>query len=309
MPWLRYLLLPSLVGPTLLVTGALNHPVAPPAAGANPLAPPRPHAAATRTLERAIANLSPDRLTWMEAAVWQQLACDEVSYQAEGRYLAGPNQRLRLNLKVRLGRARSEILVVSDGTTLWQSSRIEGGPRQVSRVELQKVLQALARPAVGSQVRDEFFQSQCFAGLGPLLRGLRTRMVVAGSEELTWNGHAVTRLTLQWSAAQAAALAPAGQPWPAYLPRKCLLYLDAASLWPLRLEWWGPTGRQVGDVQVFQMEFRDPVLNKALSEEQCARAFAFDPGTVKVADDTREMTELVETRAQQVAGQPPAAGR
>jgi hypothetical protein len=306
---MRYLLLPALVVPTLLLAGALNHPVAPPAAAAAPPPSAAADVAATQALERAIVQLSPERLAWMEATVWQQLACDDFTYQAEGRYLAGPDHRLRLNLKVFLGRVRSEIQVVSDGSTLWQSSRVEGGQPVVSRVELEKVLQALYRPVVRPQVRDEFLQNQCFAGLGPLLQGLRKRMVADRAEAVTWKGKAVTRLTLHWSAEQAAVLATPGEAWPAYLPRKCRLYLDAASLWPLRLEWWGPTSRQVEDTLVLQMEFRDPVLNKPLSKEECAREFSFQPGPGQVADNTREMTEMVETRAQQVAGQQTAATR
>jgi hypothetical protein len=311
MSWFRYLLLPALVVPTVLLTGALNRPSAPPAAaaGAAPLAPLPRDAGATQILERAIEALSPSRISWMETTVWQQLACEDFTSQAEGRFLAGPDQRLRLQLRLRLGRACGEMSVVSDGTTLWQSSQVEGGERSVSRMEVQKVLSALASPAVGPKVRDEFFQNLCFAGLGPMLQGLRTRMTADRRETLSWKGRDVTRLTLHWSPEQARTLAPAGEPWPAYLPRTCLLYLDAASLWPLRLEWWGPTSREDRDTPVLQMEFRDPVLNRPLSQEQCAREFSFDPGPGKVPDQTEEMTELVEARAKQEAGQAAPAGQ
>jgi hypothetical protein len=279
-----------------LLTGALSRPAPPAAAppGAGPADP-----AATQTLEEAIDRLS--RIAWMEATVWQQLACDEVAYQAQGRYLAGPDNRLRLDLQVRLGRSRAEMLAVSDGTTLWQSSRVAGGERSVSRVELAKVLQALATPGVALQVRDEFFQTQCIAGLCPMLKGLRARMSASRQEEVLWNGRAAHRLTLHWSGEQAAALAAAGAEWPAYLPRRCVLYLDAASLWPVRLEWWGPGAEPGPDTQLLQVEYRDPVLNRPLSPEECAREFAFDPGPGAVHDDTREMTEMVETRARELA--------
>jgi hypothetical protein len=302
---------PLLAGTALLLGGALNRQAPPPGAPGPAGEPAAPQAdpAATDLLERAVARLRPERVPWVEAGIWQQVACEDFTYRAEGRYLAGPGRRLRLNLHVRLGRSRGELLAVSDGTTLWQSSTVDGGSRLLVRVELARVLESLSGSAVGAVVREEFFQQQLVAGLAPLLHGLGARMVATRQEPLTWNGRDVVRVTLLCSPEAARALAPAGGPWPASVPRKCVVYLDAATLWPHRLEWWGPARPGEADTPVVQMEFRDPVLNRPLSEEECLREFSFDPGPDPVPDQTGEVTASVRARAQQLSAQTTAAAR
>jgi hypothetical protein len=281
MRWYRFLLLPVFGVSALFLSGALGRNVAGP--GPSSLPPPPEDPAATRLLTRAVERLKPERMPWVEAAIWQQMDCADLSYQASGRYLAGPDNRMRLDLTVRLGQSQGEMHVVSDGTTLTQSSQVGGGQRTVKRTNICQGVPAGGDAGALSPAGDGPMGQPCFAGLAPLLQGLRSRMQVTGQEALTWNNREVIRLTLYWSPAAAQGLAPAGKPWPAYLPRKCLLYLDAASLWPYRLEWWGPNHLQGRDQLVFQMEFRDPVLNQPLSPERCAREFTFDPGPAPAA--------------------------
>jgi hypothetical protein len=310
MSWLRYSVIPVLICPALLLTGALKRQADRPAALAVPavpviIPPAVADPAATEVLAQAVETLNPNRVEWLEATVWQKAACAEITYQAEGRFRAGPQHRLHLTLVIHQGNSRGEVEVVSDGTVLWQSNRVDGGERTVSRMELQKVLQALASPDLSPEARAQQLQPQCFAGLGPLLQGLRHRMVVTGKEAISWRGRQVLRLTLVWSPETAGFLAPPGQPWPDLLPRQCLLYLDAATLWPHRLEWWGPAPPRGEDSLVFQMEFRDPVWNQPLSREQCAREFSFDPGPGEARDANRTALSLTEARTP-LAGTPTA---
>jgi hypothetical protein len=301
MSWLRYSVIPVLVCPALLLTGALKRQADPPTVLSVPAVPLKiPPAvadpAATEVLAQAIETLNPNRVEWLEASVWQKATCAEFTYQAEGRFRAGPQHRLRLALAIHQAKTRGEVEVVSDGTTLWQSNRVDGGERTVGRMDLKQVLQALANPDLSPEARAQQLQPQCFAGLGPLLQGLRHRMVVTGKEAISWRGHEVLRLSLVWSPETAGFLAPAGQPWPDLLPRQCRLYLDAATLWPHRLEWWGPAPPRGEESLVFQMEFRDPVWNRPLTREQCAREFTFDPGPAETRELTRTALNLTEAR-------------
>jgi hypothetical protein len=54
-------------------------------------------------------------------------------------------------------------------------------------------------------------------------------------------------------------------------------YLDAQTMWPLRLEWRHLTRKGLAPFPYLQMEFRDPVLNQPLSFEECSRVFTFQP--------------------------------
>jgi hypothetical protein len=300
MSWFRYLLLTPVVGAPLLLAGALKHPPDPVVsaqtvgrlAPADPVGPSAPEdVVGTEMLDQAIETLNPNRVEWLEAEVWQQVSCQDLTYQAEGHFRAAPGQRLRLQLGLRVGRVRGDMQVVSDGITIWQAQQVDSGPRLVHRVELQAFLNALAQPDLPPAQRAELLQHQGFAGLAPLLQGLRHRLVVTGRENLSWKGQPVTRLTLIWPASPETLPVSAGQPWPALVPRKCLLYLDARSFWPHRLEWWGPEEAAGRDRLLFEMEFRNPVVNRPLTPEQCAREFTFDAQGVIVQDRTFEVDD------------------
>jgi hypothetical protein len=252
--------------------------------------------AAAQTLDEAVANLQPERIGWTEATLWQKVNWDDFAYQAEGRYLAGPGHHLHLSLTVQVGRTHGELQMICDGTTLWEDMQIQGKERLVSRAELARVLECLGRDTVPPQVRDEFIQEMCVCGLGPWLQSLRRQMVVTHQEFLSWNMHDVMRLTLEWTPHNAEVLAPPQKPWPAYLPRKCLLYLDAETSWPYRLEWWGPGKVPDRENQIYQIEFRDPILHQSVPPERCTRECTLPPGSEEETDRTESYASAVKAR-------------
>jgi hypothetical protein len=56
--------------------------------------------------------------------------------------------------------------------------------------------------------------------------------------------------------------------------QQSVLYLDAQTLWPLRVEWWGAERPTHVSKLLLQTEYRAPVLNQPLSDERCAAEFA-----------------------------------
>jgi len=66
---------------------------------------------------------------------------------------------------------------------------------------------------------------------------------------------------------------------PAIRPRTCDLYLDAATHWPVRLEWWGAASPFDTPSLLLQMEFRDLKVNQPLSPEESVRLFSSSPAT------------------------------
>jgi hypothetical protein len=99
-------------------------------------------------------------------------------------------------------------------------------------------------------------------------------MVWTEKEEVRRQDRNLIKLTGVLTLTSAEALAPAKEKWPDGLPRAARLYLDPKTLWPHRMEWWGPDPPRKGDVLLMQIEFRDPALNQPMSAERCAGEFA-----------------------------------
>ncbi len=312
MSYFRSSVLPALLGLAIVCTGARAQPqpVAPPkpTTPATPPPPPPPKAdpAATKSLEQAVELVDPTkRLGWVETQLWQQVDLQGATFQAEGRYLVAPQNRLRLDLKVRVGGTEGETSIISDGSTVWQTMRAGSGERVASKWELKKVLETLNGPGMLPQLREEFFRSQLFAGVAPLLQNLQKQMVFTQQVPQRWQGQEVLKLTGVWSAELAKTISPQADRWPPFLPRTCYVYLDSKTLWPYRLEWWGPAPPKTEDGLLLQMEFREPVLHKADEPmpKGFADAFQFEAGPAQVTDHTKEMTEQLKTRNQQLAAQ------
>ena len=117
--------------------------------------------------------------------------------------------------------------------------------------------------------------------------------VVLDSHILYWWSSRSDRL----STAAVQAIAAADQTWPEGLHRCCYLYFDPQTSWPCRVEWRGPNERNGVDVSLLQMEFRDPLLNRALTPAQCRHEFTFDPATAKVVDQTQQVAESLKEQS------------
>jgi hypothetical protein len=267
----RTLLLSCLGCLAVLLAGALTPPPA-----RTPPGPLRPDPEANTVLDRAIESLQSDSLRWLRMNLWQEGNLAALTYQAEGVYLSGPDHRLRLDLQVRTGTAASRLQVVSDGRTLWQIDQRGPAERTVSRVDLKPVLTQLHSPGTSAARRQEFYCHQWFAGPAPLLQTLRPALTFTRCQPLRWHERDVLQLTGM------RPLPPGEKTWPDFLPRQCRLFLDARTLWPHRLEWWGPVPADPKDQLLLQIEFRDPVLGQAVVD----KVFAFQPGKEKVNDLT-----------------------
>jgi hypothetical protein len=265
----RLLLVPLAAAVVLVLAGALSTPSAAPARSA-PSVPSSATAdsAAVQTLDRAVEALGPARVRWLETAVWQRVQVEDLVYQAEGRYQAGPDRRFRLELQTRLGSTTSQLRLVSDGRSIHQASRLDQTAWNLQPpMELPAGAGRKAAPPF-----DVFLQNQLAGGPSALLEQLREHLVWVRKETVRRQEHKYFRLTAVRLQASTSEPAPAG------VLRQARLYLDAQTLWPHRLEWWGADGRRAGDALLLQMELRSPVVNRPLSAAQCARVFALDLG-------------------------------
>jgi hypothetical protein len=295
--FLRFLFLPSLTATALLLTGALGQQ-APPSAQPAPPAPPapKPDPAAERLLNQALAQLDPNKLGWLQTRLRQQVHAQGFDFDADGRYLAGPDHRLRLELAVHLSDTDAALLIVSDGSTVWDEVRIGKGEPSVSKWDLTKVQESLRSPGTLPQTCDQFYRSQSFAGVVPLLENIRDQMVLTKQEETEWQRHKVLKVTAVWSADVRKTLVAQNNTWPPLVPRVCWLYLGtAAPHWPYCVEWRGPTAPRGEDSLLLKMEFLDPQFRPASAKPppDFSGLFTFHPGKAKVRDRTQDVTNFV----------------
>jgi len=249
----------------------------PPLAGAGrsphqaPLVPEpaaRADADAERLLDLAVDAADPDRTPWLETGFRQRVRLPGLEYEADGDYRTGPGRRFRLELRTRVGSAPGTLVLVGDGYHLWRGRRLgDGGWAEVVRTPAA----AGASASGGSGV--------AFGGVAPLLRNLRRRLVWVGHE--AGDGGRVT-LTGVWPEEERREITR-GRPWPAGLPTRCRLTLEADG-WPRRVEWWGPAVDGGAAELLVEMDFRDAVRDRALPAWQAAALFAFDPGQAVVVD-------------------------
>jgi hypothetical protein len=281
MPLFRYAVFILLVLAALILTAARNPQQ--PKSPANPEA----HAVADKLLGDAVARLDPSRAPWTETKLWQQGRLGRHYYEVDGRLVSGPNRRLRLELTINNGHASSTNLTVCDGIRVWQGSRVGDGPwTDLVHIQLKQLFQQL--PTNEVRLHDASPRVPGITGITTLLHGLRSRMYWSRADTVRRGNRSFIKLTGAWSQAARATLAPPDQLWPVALPRSCRLYLDPSSLWPHRLEWWGPDAPPSADVLLLQMEFRDPIINQTLSEDRCAQEFTFPASVDQKTDSSPE---------------------
>jgi hypothetical protein len=267
------LILPLLVGPPFLLTGALRRP---------PIAPVAPFTAepvvlaanldlsgqnAGQVLDQALARCAPDRLTWLHVKLWQRMAAHATTFESEGTLQLGPNHCARLDLTVFTGVTPGRWLVISDGHAIAQVTQFGSeAPTAVS--------QLLAPPPEPDQPAP-LPPAQTLSNLGcggpyALLSDLRMRLKELTTDTGRLQGRPVVRLRGRLDPAPPS---PQGATDRADF---CYLYLDAQTLWPSRIEWWVADGRR-GSRLLLEMEYRDPQLNRPLSMPECIRAFSYKP--------------------------------
>jgi hypothetical protein len=249
----------------------------PPAIAPFPVYPAYPDMAAHATLDRALAAIDPSKVRWLQTTLWQQASAPPLAFEAEGTYQAGPNNRMRLDLQTRFQGTRRRLQVVCDGQTLWEAEQADAEDWVVHKVNWQRVLEQLRKPETTAQARAAFYRAHLFSGPALLLESLKQSVTFTRQEMMRWHDRDVLLLTGVRPSSAANSCAD-------YEPRQCRLVLDANTLWPLRVEWWGPAPASAGDIRLLALEFRQPVLHQPVANE----LFRFTSGQGPIVDRTEE---------------------
>jgi hypothetical protein len=309
MRWYRFLPFVLTAAGGVLLTGALRGPARPQTSEVATLVAPAgladaiPDPAATALLAQAVQHLQPPHLEWLHTNVWLRARLPGVRCEGEGRYVVAPGQRFRLELQMKRGgkKAGTTILNVSDGRDLWLASRSgDTGWEDVQRLRVGAILEGPDSPVRMPALRNQFLQAQALRGPVPLMMSLQTELHWIRRE--TRAGEEV--LTGTWEPGLAATLVPRGQSWPEGQPRACRLILRGRELWPARVEWYGPADEHGNMPLLVEMEFRDPVFNQPLDEDQ-EHLFGFDPGSAVVTDLTAEVLANLQATAEALRRQSP----
>ncbi len=189
-----------------------------------------------------------DRVQWLHARLWQRYCDEHVDFVAEGRLLIGPKNCARLEWTICTGGAQSEIIVVSDGYALAHALIGQVASQSLTALDDREIATVLSEKGCG--------------GPQGLLADLSARMNDVAMDTGQWNGQEVIRL-------QGNLKEPVGQG----SGQRVCLFLDAQTLWPIRVEQW--SGRAEASILIWQFEFREPRLNSALSDAECIREFTF----------------------------------
>jgi hypothetical protein len=247
---------------TILLTGALSpQSAATSGPGETLFHPQSPPTAAGRLLDEVIAGLTPSPTSrgaeWLSMTLWQKMTDGENSFEAEGRLLRGPKHRIRLELDVKSGK-RAKVTHTCDGVTLRQLLHI-GSEVPVLYTYL---LPGDGTPATAAE-RETFLEQHGIADFLPLLRRLRDGLKNPTQQTGMWQDLPAICIAGEWSPRDDT---PA-ELRPPVRPRACHVYLDAATRWPFRIEWWGSEKPSQAPRLLLQMEFRDVVLNQPIAPE------------------------------------------
>lgn len=277
----------------------------PPPAQAGKTPPPPPplkeDPKARQALADAIKRFNERKDSFTETELWQRMDVQGLRIESEGQYVVGPGDRLRLDLHTRVGDTRGRLQVACDGTTLWDVIQLGDQPPQINRVDWKRVRETLGRSEFPAQLRNDYIQGHSFEGLLPLLKSFEDRVTFTEVAPARWDDRDVQRLTGYWSAV-VTKTPPTTPNWPAFTPRKCVLYLDPKTGWPYRVEWWGPAPPLAEDRPLLQMEYRNPKLNFVMTPGRAAKLFKFDPGTLAVEDATGDLLQRLSEDAMRLKG-------
>jgi hypothetical protein len=311
----RYPLLPVFAGLVLVFTSALAQPPAPPVQPAKPtkpatppvrqepVRPPKADPAATRTFEAALEKVR--RLDWVQATVWSRMDLQGLTLPSDGRYVSNlKTQKMHLVLHVNLAQMPATLEFISDGNMHYRLTQVGSEPRKlIEKIEMKKLRDTLNGPGMAPQARAAILGDLAFTGVTPLMEAIHKRMTITRQQKAAWNprwdarvarsGEAppeVVDLEASWSPKTVVeALKKPDKQWPVYVPRHCHLFLDKATGWPYRVEWWGPVQQRAGDALLVQIEFRDPRLKLAdldIPPERLAKEFDYKPGSAEAPDKT-----------------------
>ncbi len=259
------LLLPLLAGSSFFLSGAWPLPFLagkPPAA--YPFVPHDPQTSAdanegARLLDQSLIRFAPDQLVWLHTKIWQRMNDREVSFEAVGSLHLAPNGCARLEMDLDRRGSTSRQLFVSDGHAYAQETQVGDGI---------PALQSDHAPKVEGDERRAFLLQHGCGGPCPIVKELRQRLTNASVRRGSVNERELIEIR--------GDLSPGNVPETQQLkPRATVaaVYLDAATLWPQRIEWRANAKSH----PLLEIEWRNARINHPLEQADCVKLYTYTP--------------------------------
>lgn len=269
-------------------------------------------------LEGCLDNLA--KLPWLETSFRHYVFARNRYYVSEGKHILAPEMKASLySCRVKVGNSPGELRIHCDGQRIWRI--LENGPnREVRTYTLAKLLEArnqidktLLGPELTAQLLRDDDAEHGFLGPRGILAELKEKLVWSGVKpgQLA-DGRPVHVLEGEWSKAFLDKLAPVrkeGSSGPDLrelwtkrtgfirVPRLCCLHLDKETLFPRRIEWWGPAVPEGPDELLVAVDYENPVLRPPTSPEDQAKVFRPTDAEIESAQDL-DPTVILQTREQ-----------
>ncbi|MGF1583074.1 MAG: hypothetical protein ACFCD0_27455 [Gemmataceae bacterium] len=213
----------------------------------------------------AFEKFRPDRFPWVQADIKQEVRYGSINYSANGQFFQAPNERLRLDLKIRTVRSLGKLTLISDGKSLAENLQFGSLAGKIKITELPQVFDRTEDLSRNATEREEMIYKNAFLGSSTLLRSLRNNLQNLARRGVRADQELLIEVKGRWI-----------PNWkdrdhiPPHLrlevqPRECRVYLDGKTLWPVRVEWWGNESKEQQNRILIQTEYLNPVLNKPLS--------------------------------------------
>lgn len=229
-----------------------------------------------------------------EARFSQVTTTDDLSATMTGVYVVGVGRRVRFELNVQRGKIAGSLKIICDGQQLWRLERttlvnsFEVYPlatfdEEISNLTIEK--QTALEEKMLSQLRRDLQAEHGLLGVTPPLEDLRQQMRWLPPQRLKRaDARDVWELTGEWNQAFRDQLLPAKKGhdpkepdlqalWDQnrigeFLPRRCRLQIDAATHFPMKLEWLGPRPR-LGEAVLSRLEWQVTPLTAEQAQERC----------------------------------------
>jgi hypothetical protein len=210
---------------------------------------------ASELLKLALDKLDWNQVIWLHTKIRQTMSDPESGFVAEGFLQRGPNQCAHLELAINTNGGSGRLLVVSDGETV---ACVSEAPNTKATAT------AHSFPSTGDiSNRNEFLRALNCGGPIVSLKEIHTQLR---------NGKLQTGLLHERKVIQVAGTFDPGE----NRASTCQVYLDAQTLWPCQIEWWGCDASN-RLVPIMRIEYANPAINTALSLEECERLFSYQP--------------------------------
>lgn len=232
---------------------------------------------ARQLLTKALAKLGDVKAAWLHTKIRQTVCNADTSIVAEGFLQRGPNQCVRMEMEVVRDGVHSRLVMVSDGEILAQVQKLPGG-KPIAVVERLPAVTPEASEK-SQAAREAFLDGKSCGGPAALLRPILQHLQAGKLQTGLYHDRPVIQLNadldpskiLAYSAMKLAALS-------------ACVYLDAKTLWPVRIEWWGADNARTAR-PLANSEFHDPIIGLPLADEASAHMFSYRPdGTEQVSE-------------------------